>query len=61
VALGRLGWPAARIANGPVSTDSAPSRAPCSSTCEPYRERIEAAVQVGRNAMAIWQGRRAES
>src|SRR5579862_8209161 len=38
-----------------VSTDSAPSRAPRASACEPYRERIEAAVRVGRNAMAIWQ------
>ena len=25
------------------------------SACEPYRERIEAAVRLGRNAMAIWQ------
>jgi hypothetical protein len=38
-----------------VSTDSAPSRAPRSSACEPHRERIEAAVRVGRNARAIWQ------
>jgi transposase len=38
-----------------VSTDSAPSRAPRASACEPHRERIEAAVGLGRNAMAIWQ------
>lgn len=39
------------ISPGVVSTDSAPSRAPRSSACEP-RERIEAAVRLGRNAMA---------
>jgi transposase len=38
-----------------VSTDSAPARAPRSSACEPHRERIEAAVRLGRNAMGIWQ------
>jgi transposase len=45
-----------------VSTDSAapgpeagPGRAPTASACEPYRERIEAALAQGRNAMAIWQ------
>jgi transposase len=44
-----------------VSTDSKPaiatepSRAPAASACEPYREQIEAALRVGRNAMAIWQ------
>ena len=41
-----------------VSTDPwprPPSRAPQASACEPYREHIEAAVQRGRNAMAIWQ------
>jgi transposase len=43
------------ISAGVVSTDSAPSRAPRASACEPHRERIEAAVRVGRNAMAIWQ------
>ena len=50
------------IAAGEVSTDSRPvpwppppSRAPQASACEPYRERIEAALKVGRNAMAIWQ------
>src|SRR5688500_15737385 len=45
-----------------VSTDSPPppwppppARAPQASACEPYRDRIEAALTVGRNAMAIWQ------
>jgi transposase len=43
------------ISSGEVSTDSAPSRAPQASACEPYRDHIEAALKVGRNAMAIWQ------
>ena len=43
------------ISSGVVSTDSPPSRAPQASACEPYRDRIEAALKVGRNAMAIWQ------
>jgi transposase len=39
-----------------VSTDPAtPSRAPAASACEPYRELIEAAVRIGRNAKIIWQ------
>ncbi len=38
-----------------VSTDSPPPRAPQASACEPHRERIEAALTLGRNAMAIWQ------
>jgi hypothetical protein len=40
---------------GPVSTNWAPSRAPRNSACGPYRERIEAGMRVGPNAMAIWQ------
>jgi transposase len=47
---------------GEVSTDSPPTpwpplptRAPQASACEPYRDRIAAALKVGRNAMAIWQ------
>jgi transposase len=32
-----------------------PSRAPAASACEPYRDFIEAALRVGRNAKAIWQ------
>ena len=46
-----------------VSTDSItaatswppPGRAPAASACEPYREIIERAVGLGRNAMAIYQ------
>jgi transposase len=42
-----------------VSTDSepavTPSRAPAASACEPYRDLIEAALRIGRNAKAIWQ------
>jgi len=45
----------AAIARAKVSTDATPSRAPQASACEPHRERIEAAVRLGRNAMAIWQ------
>jgi transposase len=48
--------------SGEVSTDSSPApwpppptRAPQASACEPYRDRIEAALTRGRNAMAIWQ------
>lgn len=35
--------------------DPPPARSPSASACEPYREIIEAAVERGRNAMAIWQ------
>ena len=42
-----------------VSTDPGapgrPGRAPSASACEPYRERIEAALALGRNAVAIYQ------
>ena len=46
-----------------VSTDSAaappwpprPTRSPVASACEPYRELVEQALQLGRNARAIWQ------
>jgi len=44
-----------------VSTDAAPAPppvptpSPTASACEPYRETIEAALGLGRNAMAIWQ------
>ena len=50
------------ILSGEVFTDSpprawppAPTRAPQASACEPHRDRIVAALAVGRNAMAIWQ------
>lgn len=32
-----------------------PTRSPAASACEAHREFIEAAVSLGRNAMAIWQ------
>ena len=45
-----------------VSTDSSgptgvaePTRSPTASACEPYRDEIERALGLGRNAMAIWQ------
>ncbi len=38
-----------------VSTDTAPTRAPGASACEPYRELITDALGLGRNAVAIWQ------
>ena len=41
---------------GAVSTDAvSPGRAPTTSACEPFRERIEAALTQGRNAVAIYQ------
>jgi hypothetical protein len=44
---------------GEVSTDSAPAetptRSPTASACEPYRDEIEQALRVGRNAVAIYQ------
>jgi hypothetical protein len=44
---------------GEVSTDSesaeAPTRSPTSSACEPYRDEIEQALRLGRNAVAIYQ------
>jgi len=48
--------------SGEVSTDAPPApwpapptRAPQASACEPHRDRIDAALKLGRNAMAIWQ------
>jgi transposase len=35
--------------------EAVPVRSPQASACEPYREIIEAALALGRNAMAIWQ------
>ena len=40
-------------AENPVPAES--SSPPSSSSCEPYRETIEQALERGRNAMAIWQ------
>jgi transposase len=57
--LAAEGGPKPASAAEGVSTDSntavVPSRAPAASACEPYRNLIEAAVRVGRNAKAIWQ------
>jgi len=38
-----------------ATTDSEPPRRRSVSACEPYREVIEQALDLGRNAMAIWQ------
>ena len=52
-------WPPNPATTPQVSTDPGapvqPGRAPSASACEPYRERIEAAVALGRNAVAIYQ------
>lgn len=42
-------------AAGAAKVIAGPSRAPAASACEPHRERIEHAVSLGRNAMAIYQ------
>jgi transposase len=41
--------------SGPVDIVPPEDNSPSASTCEPYREFIEAALAKGRNAMAIWQ------
>src|ERR1022692_3322831 len=50
---------AAKPANGSeVTTDSGdrkPPPSPTASTSEPYRELIERALSLGRNAMSVWQ------
>src|SRR5437867_724740 len=48
------GAAAAKPANE-VITDLRPQRSPAASACEPYRELIERALELGRNAMAIYQ------
>lgn len=52
--------PAIEVITGSVkpvhdSPPPRPSRSPAASACEPYREIIEAGLERGRNAMAIWQ------
>jgi len=70
-APGRWGHPGSAKAAIDVSTDSVaadgtlsesapseparPARAPRASACEPYQELIERALDLGRNARAIWQ------
>jgi transposase len=41
--------------SSPVPWPPSPTRAPQASACEPHRDRIDAALKLGRNAMAIWQ------
>ena len=41
--------------SGPAAVLSKPGRAPRASACEAFREEIEHALTLGRNAMAIWQ------
>ena len=43
-------------AEAPSPWPAPASRSPTASACEPYRELIEPALALGRNAMAIWQG-----
>jgi transposase len=38
-----------------MAQNRGPARSPSASTCEPYREIIEAALSKGRNAVAIYQ------
>ncbi len=38
-----------------TDSDALPGRNPTASACEPYREMIEQAALLGRDAMAIWQ------
>jgi transposase len=42
-------------AGGNYGPEPRPGRSPSASTCEPYREIIEAALTKGRNAVAIYQ------
>jgi hypothetical protein len=43
------------ISTGVSTNARGPTRAPSVSACEPYRELIVAALDRGRNAVAIWQ------
>ena len=45
----------AESAGGNHGPEPRPGRSPSASTCEPYREIIEAALSKGRNAVAIYQ------
>jgi len=44
-----------REGSGPPPWPHEPARSPQASHCEPYREIIERGIELGRNAMAIWQ------
>ena len=41
--------------SSPLTSSAPPGRAPAASACEPYRELIEVALALGRDAMAIWR------
>ena len=41
--------------SSPLSSLAPPGRAPAASACEPYRELIEVALALGRDAIAIWR------
>ncbi len=47
--------PANEVSTDPPAWPPRPGRAPQASACEPYHELIEAALDRGRNAVAIWQ------
>jgi len=49
------GLPAAAAEPSPPGWEPRPQRAPTASACAPYRELIESAVALGRNAMVIWR------
>jgi len=55
----QVGPPSKAATVGEVSTDSAgvtlPTRSPTASACEAYRDEIEQALRLGRNAVAIYQ------
>jgi hypothetical protein len=58
IALRSAGWPSVSKPAIDVTTDSEAARTVSNhvvSACEPYREMIERALSLGRNAMAIWQ------
>ena len=49
------GRPAPAAEPSPPGWEPRPQRAPTTSACVPYRELIESAVALGRNAMVIWR------
>ena len=56
VTTGSVAQPAAKAANEPgVTTGPAPADGNGASLCEAFREQIEQALALGRNAMSIWQ------
>ena len=53
--VGELPGDPTRDDPGASATEPEPNRSASTSTCEPYRELIVAALARGRNAMGIWQ------